>query len=96
MEGTDVETLRCVLEKYAVREKKGRITKADLYGMGLSGGKDSSRLRDGVAVKLGLPPGITCNAFLDAVNRLTDMETLLKMCSEAENENILNSSARKD
>ena len=96
VEGTETGVLRGVLEKYAVNVKKNGITKTDLYGMGLSGGENSSRLRDDVSVKLGLPPGLSCNAFLDAVNRLTDLETLGKICTEAENEDFVAPSTRKD
>lgn len=47
---------------------KKKITKTDLYKIGLSGSADSSDLRKRLSVFLGLPSNLSANAFLDAVN----------------------------
>ena len=47
---------------------KKKITKTDLYKIGLSGSNNSSDLRKQLSVFLGLPSNLSANAFLDAVN----------------------------
>ena len=78
--------LRKVLEKYAVSAGNGGMVKADLYEIGLSGKANSSLLRDKVSQKLGLPPRLPANMFLGALNRITNLEELKKICTEIENE----------
>ena len=86
VEGTDPGVLRKVLEKYAVSAGNGGMVKADLYEIGLSGKANSSLLRDKVSQKLGLPPRLPANMFLGALNRITNLEELKKICTEIENE----------
>lgn len=50
--------------------KEDPITKTDLYLDGLSGGTDSADKRDALAVRLGLPRGMTANALLAALQIL--------------------------
>lgn len=47
-----------------------RLSKADLYEMGLSGGKNSREKRRLVAKRLGLPERISADGLLEAVNVL--------------------------
>ena len=54
----------------AEETQKEPITKADLYEMGLTGAPCSAEARDAFAVSVGLPCGMTPNAFLAAVNVL--------------------------
>ena len=63
-------------------EKKEEIKKSDLYALGMSGGNSSSEKRDIVSEKLGLPKGLTPNAFLDAVNVLVNLEQLKELINE--------------
>ena len=74
VEGIDNEKLREIFGKYAVSEKKSerkdKITKAYLYEIGLSGREGSNEKRDIAAQKLGLPRGMSANAFLEAINML--------------------------
>ncbi len=44
-----------------------KVTKADLYADGLSGGRNSSEKRDMLASFIGLPPNMTPNALLAAL-----------------------------
>lgn len=44
------------------------ITKVDFFGDGLSGGQCSSALRDKLAAEFLLPPGMTANSLLAALN----------------------------
>lgn len=74
VEGIDADKLRELFSKYAVvnniQENKEKLTKAYLYEVGLSGKEGSTEKRDEVAVSLGLPRGMSANAFLDAINIL--------------------------
>ena len=53
-----------------------RITKQDLYDLGLSGRSNSAVLRKEVIRKLQLPEHLSANGFLDVVNLLCTMEGL--------------------
>ena len=73
VEGTEADTLRRLLEPFATgvslsETEREEISKADLYELGLTGGQDSAATRDRLAVSLGLPRGMSPNAFLAALN----------------------------
>lgn len=74
VEGIDADVLRNIFEKYKSMDntaKKGNsITKAYLYELGLSGKAESSRRRNASAKALGLPEGMSANAFLEAMSIL--------------------------
>lgn len=60
------------------RGNYGTLTKADMMALGLTG--DGSRnARDEFGRRLGLPPGMTPNAFLGALNILVTREELFDM-----------------
>lgn len=62
-------------EEGAQEEKTGeKITKADLFELGLTGGADSARKRQELLKKLSLPEHLTANALLEALNLLYDKE----------------------
>lgn len=94
VEGIDADILRKMLMPYAVGEdgsensdggnKKGGITKNDLYELGLSGGADSSRRRQELSRRLGLPDGLSANMLLDLINTLYTREGFLAMAASAE------------
>lgn len=52
----------------AKRHSGGEIKKADLYVYGMSGSDGAAERRDMLAGRLGLPDGMTPNAFLSALN----------------------------
>ena len=55
--------------------KEGRkITKADLYKAGLSGGEGSGEKRNALAHSLGIPMKISANMLLDLLNRLLNYD----------------------
>lgn len=60
----------------------GNITKQDLMELGLSGGKDSSEKRKILLRKLQLPERMSCNAMLQALNLLIDLDTLQQLAGE--------------
>jgi len=56
-----------------------RISKADLYGAGLTGGADSAIKRRELQKRLGLPERLTANGLLDVLNILYLREEFLEM-----------------
>lgn len=98
VEGIDAERLRELLLPFsreggdvgAGRAAGEDITKADLYAYGMSGADGAAERRDRFGETVGLPSGMTPNAFLAAINVLLDKngfrsaaETLF---AEAEND----------
>lgn len=65
-------------ENAGARGLENPLSKTDFYEDGLSGGKDSSERRDALAVKLGLPKGMTANALLAAVKMICTYEEYLE------------------
>ncbi len=65
----------------APREK---LTKADLFAVGLTGGRDSAARRQALLARLELPEHLTANGLLEALNLLYDREEFLRLCGEEE------------
>lgn len=63
-------------------EPRAVIGKADLFALGLSGGKDSAGLRKKLLKAMELPEHLTANALLDVLNILTDREGLAQLISQ--------------
>ena len=55
------------------------LSKTDLYIDGLTGGENSRERRDALAASLGLPPGMTPNALLEALRIVCPYEKYLKL-----------------
>ncbi len=80
VEGIDTEKLRQLLLPFSReggeagigRRGGDDVTKADLYAYGMSGADSAAERRDRFAEHIGLPPGMTPNAFLAAINVLMD------------------------
>lgn len=73
VEGMTQEALLAALEKSGVTaaqtpDRGRRVTKTDLFRMGLSGGENSAGMRRSLMRELSLPPSLSANAFLDFVN----------------------------
>jgi len=60
-------------------ERKGRITKSDLYELGLSGKEGAAERRRRLMEKLGLPEKLSTDSLLDILNALYDREELLSL-----------------
>ena len=58
------------------------ITKQDLVGLGLSGGKDSAGKRLALLKKLNLPEHMSANAMLQALNVLYSLDELIEIVKE--------------
>ena len=59
-----------------------RITKADLYSLGLSGGKNSSAARVCLLKKLDLPERLTADALLDVLNALMTRDEFMSFIAD--------------
>lgn len=71
VEGIDEKTLFELLSPYeSIAETTCYLTKSRLFADGLSGRDGSAELRQRLATELGLPPSLTSNAFIDAVNSM--------------------------
>ncbi len=84
VEGMTSEVILNALERSGLTGEKvqkkadKKITKTLLFEYGLSGGKNSSFLRDDLAVYLDLPKGMSANAFLDCLNAVYSYDEFLK------------------
>jgi len=79
VEGMGDDVLRGLLSRFAdgagaASDGGKAVTKTDFFVDGFSGGANASVLRDALAKRLDLPPGMTANALLGAVNILCTYE----------------------
>jgi ribonuclease M5 len=76
VEGVDVKTILAAFEKAGVtasqNEMRSDITKYTLYELGLSGGKNSSELRERLQVSLGLPRLLSSSALVEVLCTMMD------------------------
>ena len=81
-EETIIKSLRdagCEIDDKSFTGKEGDITKADLYMLGLSGGKDSVQLRNKLSKELNVPAKLSANMLLDVLNRLVSYDELVEI-----------------
>lgn len=88
VEGMEQSLLYDLLAPYAdagavLRAAKNPLCKADLFEDGLTGCPDSTARRDAFAERLGLPAGMTPNAFLAALRVLLSYDDYLRMVGRA-------------
>lgn len=84
VEGMEQSLLYDLLAPYAdeaavLRAAENPLCKADLFEDGLTGCPDSTARRDAFAERLGLPAGMTPNAFLAALRVLLSYDDYLRM-----------------
>ena len=84
VEGMENELLRRLFAPYedceaAVRVMENPLSKTDLFVDGLTGGEGSAARRDALAQTIGLPSGMTPNAFLSALRVLCTYEEYLDL-----------------
>lgn len=93
VEGIDVRILYSVFQQFTEKNPEvvcnpndnnkraaagaDKITKTDFFLYGFSGGVNSSGLRNSLAVQFGLPPGMTANALLSALNIIISRDDFL-------------------
>ena len=63
----------------AKRISENPLSKLDFFEDGLSGGENSAERRDVLAVRLGLPKGMSANALLAALKILLSYEEYLAL-----------------
>lgn len=59
-------------------ERNARITKADLYALGLSGGEGSAAKRRALQKELGLPERLSADALLNVLNAIMERNVFLQ------------------
>ena len=84
VEGLDADLLKDLLSPFAedaqeTFSERAEIEKVDFFELGLTGGTDSTARRDALAIRLGLPKGMTPNALLAALNVLMGREELYEL-----------------
>ena len=97
VEGMENDLLYGLLAPYALSEDgektpdearapyfENPLSKTDFFVDGLTGGEDSTKMRDEFAQKLGLPTGMTANALLAATKLLLTYEEYLEMMGRTE------------
>ena len=87
VEGVPAEVIRKALEQAGVfaepaEKQTRRITKTDLMEQGFSGGANSSRLRERLKKKLGLPEHLGTNALVGVLGCILSYEEFLKLAAE--------------
>lgn len=63
-------------------ERAEKLTKADLYALGLSGGKDSAERRQALFKRLDLPERLTANGLLEVLNALYSRDEALELIGQ--------------
>ena len=87
VEGPEKDTLLKLLEPFSQEGEgkvSGGITKSDLYRYGLSGREDSAQARAVFLESIGLPPNMSPNAMLSALNILYTKDELEELLSSME------------
>lgn len=84
VEGMERELLRELLLPYEDGERldaarENPLSKTDFFIDGLTGGENSRQKRDSLACSLGLPPGMTPTALLEALRLLLTYEEYLAL-----------------
>lgn len=69
--------MSCGIEPSQDRENK--LTKTDMFELGLSGGQGSAEKRKRLAKKLDLPDNISANSLLDALNILCTKDEIIEL-----------------
>ena len=94
VEGMTTDIIKLSLERCGVMTENSacerKITKADMFEFGLSGGTESSVNRKKVLKFLDLPQTLSPNAMLDVLNNMLTYEEfteVIKRCQEAETKN---------
>ena len=84
VEGADPEVLLSLLAPFTsdAPARRAALTKADLFADGLSGGEGSKEKRAALATRLSLPPDLSPNALLAAINLLFTEEEYRAALSE--------------
>ena len=94
VEGIDADILRDVFERSGVLAEQAprgkKLTKSDLYDLGLSGRPNSSFLRKELCKNLGLPCSLSTNALIDHLELLGESADLSELVDKINAESSCN------
>lgn len=87
VEGTDDEIILDSLKKVGIIGEKRvidepKITKTDLYNLGLTGGQESKMKREKLLLKLGFPTFLSANTLLEILNSLYTLSEVKQWMEE--------------
>ncbi len=85
VEGTDADILRELFKPFANGEAVNntrKLTKGDLFALGLSGTDNAAIKREKLAMLLGLPKDISANALIEACNIISDYDSVVKLVEQ--------------
>ena len=80
VEGVGIDILEEALRRAGATDREDdslAVTKAELYALGLSGGKNAAGRRAALQKMLGLPAKLSANGLLDALNSLYTREEVM-------------------
>ena len=90
VEGIDVRILLSAFSKAGItsseRKQRSDITKLTLYEYGLSGGENSSALREKLQLRLGLPRQLSAGALTEILGTMMSSEELRSLIKEIKEE----------
>ena len=92
VEGTPDEIIKNALERFAEKGENGgrRVSKNDLFELGLSGENESSVKRKSLQRFLSFPENLTTPALLDAINSLYSYEEFIKEIEKWQQDSVRN------
>ena len=77
----------CTIDDNESEGAQSRITKADLFSLGLSGGGGARGLRERLAEELGVPAKLSANMLLEVLNRMVSLEELVEIVQKIKEKN---------
>lgn len=66
----------CTIDGESEQDSGGRITKTDMYMLGLSGGAGARELRERLSHEVGIPARLSANMLLDVLNKMVTIGEL--------------------
>lgn len=67
----------CTVDDEIQKDKDSKITKAQLYLLGITGGKNSRDIRQKLSKEINVPASLSTNMLLDVLNRLYTYDELV-------------------
>lgn len=67
----------CTVDDEIQEDKDSKITKAQLYSLGITGGKNSRDIRQKLSKEINVPASLSTNMLLDVLNRLYTYDELV-------------------
>lgn len=77
----------CTIDDSESKGAQSRITKADMFALGLSGGGGARGLRERLSEELGVPAKLSANMLLEVLNRMVSLEELVEIVQKIKAKN---------